>query len=288
MKTTLTALLDAHAGLISLRQNPDATRLVRRAVTRGDLVRLLPGTYSRPEPGFDVRARAVRLADADAVLDRLSALALHRWIDVPDGPIFASSVRLHSQNGYVFQRRLVPRHLARFQDGVRFTSRALTAVDLIPELGPGIVDEALRRRVDLNDLRIALDELPHRRGHAQRRQVLTESRDRPWSAAERAAHKALRVARVPHWTANFCVSVSDWQLYYLDIAFRRVRLGIEIDGREHHSTWDAVAADHRRDRQLAAAGWHMVRFPAAEVLRSPGKFVREVTEIVARRRSDFG
>ena len=47
------------------------------------------------------------------------------------------------------------------------------------------------------------------------------------------------------------------------------RVVVEIDGFAHHSDRVAFQEDRRRDRELVAQGYVVLRFTAAEVLRDP-------------------
>lgn len=259
-----------------------------RAVRSGELVRVLKGVYARPSDATElrVRTRAVSLADPGAVVCGHAAAVLHGWLpDEDDRAIEVASAALHSTRWLVVARRSIPRELTRRVDGVRCTSRALTAVDLIPDRGSGIVDEALRHRVGLDELWAALAATPNRRGNAQRRLVLADSRDRPWSPAERTAHQALRAAGIGGWRANHPVITSpvDPPIAVIDIAFGRLLLALEIDGAKHHNCPDAFYRDRHRDEQLAALGWQVVRFPARRVLADAEDFAAVVAKIVQLR-----
>lgn len=52
--------------------------------------------------------------------------------------------------------------------------------------------------------------------------------------------------------------------YRLDLAYPRCRLGIEYDGREH-LTPERARRDLRREAELAAAGWTVLRLTARTV-----------------------
>lgn len=105
----------------------------------------------------------------------------------------------------------------------------------------------------------ALEAHSDRRDNKLRRAVLTESRDLPWSAAERRAHAALRSAGVTGWKANFPVRIGT-AVFHLDIAFPKAWLGIEIDGYEFHAGRDAFELDRQRQNTLVCAGWTVLRF----------------------------
>ena len=65
--------------------------------------------------------------------------------------------------------------------------------------------------------------------------------------------------------------------YYADFACLSARLLIEIDGIAH-DMGDRPERDERRDTELAAAGWHVIRIPATDVLKD----VHAAAEIIVK------
>ena len=57
--------------------------------------------------------------------------------------------------------------------------------------------------------------------------------------------------------------------FELDFALIDHRVDLEVDGWAHHSSRRAFEADHERDAELAAAGWHVLRFTWHEVTERP-------------------
>lgn len=53
--------------------------------------------------------------------------------------------------------------------------------------------------------------------------------------------------------------------YRLDFAIPKQMIGIELDGYRTHSSTTAIAADRRRQRDLEALGWYIIRFGGQEV-----------------------
>lgn len=98
-----------------------------------------------------------------------------------------------------------------------------------------------------------------RLGNPLRRRLLLDSRDEPWSAAERLAHRLLREAKITGWNGNLAVRCRG-HLYYLDIAFEGSRLVIEIDGRLHEDDPAIFENDRLRQNDLAVSGWQVLRF----------------------------
>ena len=262
---------------------------VDRALRKGDLVAVLPGVYAERGDAtrLEIRARAVMVADPEAVVTGTAAAILGGWTDlgVP-AVITVASRRLRSKNpGFRFERRTVPPGLTKLADGIRVTTFPLTALDLAVEQGDDRIDDALRRGVEPAKLRQALELSGRRAGFGPLRPVMASIRDRPWSKLERLAHELLRAAGIGGWRANRAIYASyDDRLGYGDLVFYGLLLVIELDSRRHHGDEVVRARDAARDLRFAQAGWEVVRVPSWLVLKEPETFVRVVTKIVDTRR----
>jgi very-short-patch-repair endonuclease len=129
-------------------------------------------------------------------------------------------------------------------------------------------------------MRWALDLTRGLWGTRERRQFLLDSRDEPWSAAERLFHRLLRQAGITGWTANCAVTIGG-STYYLDVAFRTIRLAVEIDGRLHHSSGTAFETDRRRQNLLILEGWRVLRFTWAMLTDDPEGVIAAVRSALA-------
>lgn len=69
--------------------------------------------------------------------------------------------------------------------------------------------------------------------------------------------------------------------YLLDMAYPRIRLAVEYDGRDHLKPERALR-DLRREAYLGRAGWDVLRFRAADVLRRPSWVAAKVREALIR------
>lgn len=125
---------------------------------------------------------------------------------------------------------------------------------------------------------------PNRFGNRDRRRLLLDSRDEPWSAAERLCHRLLRDAEVQAWTSNWLVHVRG-STYYLDVAFPRLKLVLEIDGRLHEDDPDIFESDRWRQNALVLEGWTVLRFTWRMLQEQPEKVLAAVPEAVAARSS---
>jgi very-short-patch-repair endonuclease len=146
----------------------------------------------------------------------------------------------------------------------------LTAVDLAAsELGGDVIDRVLRlRTATLEQMWSAWRAHPHRAGNAARVQLLNDSRDLPWSKAERLQHRLLRAAHIIGWKANQWVSCGTVG-YWVDVLFRRHRLILEIDGWETHGTRLAFEEDRRRRNYLVLAGYAVLNFTYRQLVEEP-------------------
>lgn len=221
----LSTLARAH-GVLRRRDHEALADATDAALTRGELVALFRGVYCAPSPDHATRLRALLLADPDAVATGPSAEHLHGWTSVAPESVTAAS-RLRPRPGFALERRVIPRRLTTRSGGVRFTTRALTAIDLATLRGVEEVDAALRRRIPLPRLWDAYQGTPNRRGRALVAQWLADSRSNPWSPLERVAHRALHDAGIRGWVANAAVALDgDIATAFPDIAFRSLRLAI--------------------------------------------------------------
>ena len=274
------ALLAAN-GVIALREHPDLIGSIRWLVRRGDLQAVLPGVYASREAAdtFDTRVRAVMAWDSNAILTAETAARVSFWPSIRV-PVVRCALKHHREprRGFQFSRRQVPAELVVSRTGLRYTSPALTALDLCVALGGDAIDEALRTRATtLEHLHGALELTKARVGNAERRRLLLDSKDEPWSASERKFHRLLRAAGITAWKANrpFIIGGS---LFFIDVAFRRVKLAIEIDGRLYHSKSEAFENDRWRQNVLVLDGWCVLRFTSAMIEERPADVIAMVRE----------
>ncbi len=273
MKSSLKDALLAGHGVISSSADRHLKSAVSRRVQSGSLVRMLPGVVARRELATDwvIRLRAVSLWRPEGVFWGQTAVALHTGL-VPSEPVVQVALTVKSGSPVpwcVAQRREIPSAWRSDVGGVSVTVPALTAVDLADRDGGATIDDFLRRRwVRYADLVEALGTLPHRRGQQLRRQVVFASRDEPWSPPERELHSLLRSAGIGGWRTNVATRAAG-RLFYLDIAFTRHGVGLEVDGYSIHSARDVIERDRFRHNELSLAGWHLLRFTPRQIAHDP-------------------
>jgi hypothetical protein len=92
--------------------------------------------------------------------------------------------------------------------------------------------------------------------------------------------------RLPSSEAQLRIRAGN-RVYYLDRAFRRHMVAVELDGAEHHTSPRDRERDLCRDAALAALGWLTVRFTPTR-LRSDTEGARqELLRILAVREQQF-
>ncbi|HHU37974.1 MAG TPA: hypothetical protein GXZ45_01600 [Propionibacterium sp.] len=262
----------------------------RAAAARGEIQQVLPRIYAPPGPlTLQLKAAAVAHAHADAVIVGEAAAGLSWWPQL-DPPVLTAARRHKGRPvaGFRWERRTIPDDLVVDRSGVRLASAALTVLDLIPVRGGNAIDEALRRRAcTLRDLWHALELTPHRPGNGLRHTLLHDSRDQPWSEAERHLHRHYRACDLPFdYRTNHWVTLSDGRRTPLDFALPELRLAFEADGYAWHSDRSAFEYDRDRDFDLAAQNWQVVRISASFLDHRSPEVRRRISAIV-RHRAEF-
>ncbi len=285
-RTEIGAIIAAE-GVFVAGRHPALRRTAERLARVGELRRLYPGIYCRWQDAAtpEVRVLAAARWAPNGVLTGRAAARLTFWASVglPFVTLSSPTERGSPPGVRVTRERLDPELITEV-GGCRVTVPALTALDLALDLGGEGIDRVLRlRQASLDDMAATLRITAGRSGNTARRNWLLDSRNEPWSEAEREGHRLLRVAGVTGWEGNVPVICHD-ELYYLDIAFRHRRLGIEIDGREVHRAENVRQFHHDRRKWtiLALSGWTLLHFGADHVFGDPEFFVSSVQRAVAR------
>jgi hypothetical protein len=144
---------------------------------------VLPGVYAPrlDVDTFDTRISALMAWEPNAILVGAAAARVSFWPTIRV-PTVTCAVKHHRQpqRGFHFSRRQVPAELVVSRAGLRYTSPALTALDLCESHGGDAIDEALRARATtLRNLHHALQLTSARVGNAEQRQLLLDAKDEP-------------------------------------------------------------------------------------------------------------
>jgi len=269
--------LEQGAGVLVRRHHHQLVPAMDHALRVGRLQSLLPGVYvGAGEPDLALRARALMAWSPDAVVTGRAAARLTFWPSLRVDNLDAAARRVRiATPGYRLEQRVIDPDLVLEHQGLRLTAPALTALDLCTTVGGEAIDTALRTRsTTLAALRQVLEQTGRRRGNSLRRTLVLDSRDEPWSEAERRAHRLLRAAGLVGWVTNHRVVVAGAH-YFLDIAFPAAMLALEIDGRVHDRP-DAFEYDRARQNDIVLQGWRVLRFTWAMLVERPEAVVLAV------------
>lgn len=265
--------------VVSTSRHPHLRGSLNAALGRGQVVRVLPGTYvaSGAAGVTEVLARAATGYEPDAVVVGRAALSLLTGETSTAPPLVVACPQRHAGSPSIrFTSTTVPPEWVVERDGLHIQHPAAAAVELAATDGGQAIDLVLRLRLArLAHLRRALRARPGRAGNGARAHVILESRDEPWSTAERLLHRLLREAGLEGWHTNYPIRLREG-IAYADVAFPAARWIVEADGFGTHGTREALMADLRRQNELILAGWRVLRFTWSDLIDRPGCVISQV------------
>jgi very-short-patch-repair endonuclease len=261
------------------------------AVRDGSWARVFRGTYVRDGDPADGRVRAAAaqlvLPEHAWVADRFLLWLL--GIDVlPPGPVVLEAVvpRLAvvpRRTGMRLRECQVPPADRELRGDLRILRPVRAVADLLRLLPDAerlvVADAVLRNGATIETLRTELAHHRGLRGVRLAQAVLARADGRAESPPEsRLRHVLLEagLAVVPQHDVH--AGDGRW-IARVDLAIPELKIAIEYDGREVHERSDVFVRDRRRQNELVAAGWTVLRFSAAD-LRSPERVVEAVSRVV--------
>jgi very-short-patch-repair endonuclease len=270
------ALADRKHGVVS---RADLTALglsdnaIDARVKSGRLWRVHRGVYAVGRPTLTTNGRflaAVVSCGSNAALSHRSAAIL--WTLLPErGPRIDVTVPRGGQRrrrgALIIHRAALPAGDVTTKHGIALTTPARTLVDLADVLPrrplERAFDEAAYLRLDLTGM------APRngRRGSGLLASVLARhdaGSTRTRSRLEERMLTLCRRFRLPRPEVNAAV-----EGYTVDFAWRVQRLVVETDGWRAHGTRAAFERDRRRDADLLAAGWRVLRVSYVRLEREP-------------------
>lgn len=281
----LDGLLRVHDGVLLASDLDDSDkRRVLRWTKQRRLIRLMRGVYV-PRATPELVAQAVARAYPDAIFVGATAAWLNGQSNkAPDRIEAAHRGRSHHFAHFRLIRRAVPAEHWMETDGFRRTTPAMTAVDVSPAQGPGLIDAFMRATRDtaagLREITSALTATPYRAGNKVRRTVVDRTTTIPWSELERMLHDLFDNAGIRGWTANEPL-VLEGERFHPDARFDAERLVVEADGFTFHSDRHTFIHDRRRQNRLVLAGWRILRFTWDDLTTRPQEVAAEVKAALA-------
>lgn len=281
----------------ALKVGPFTTEEANYAgVTRGQLRgssyrRLGPDVYCwvglKQSPLLVLNAVAKRLPPGAAFSGR-TAVWLHGLDPVLSNPIeitIPDLVGSRRRAGASVSRASLGSDEIVLRRGVPTTTPLRTVVDVSGrnQLTEGVVAADLflhARLVTAADLRAYVTDHPKLRGIARLRRVVDLSEPMAESPMETRLRMLLVLAGLPRPEVQVPIC-DDHGLVIArpDLLYRSQRLAIEYDGGNHR---DRLVDDNRRQNGLVGAGFHLLRFTAADVYGSPDAVATQVRQDLAR------
>lgn len=266
---------------------------VDRLVRSGRLIVLHRGLYQiGPLPAARAREAAAVLAGGPSSrISHRSAAAIHTLVDSRGVPTPTDvtvprnrrprlrhiDVRIHRC------RDLRPDEVTTFE-GIPVTTPARTLLDLgecltVRELEQSLATALRRGLVTMDQMRDMVGRHPKHRGGAPLR-LLIESEAEPAFTRSEAEERLLQLTRdagLPRPELNARIMEHE-----VDFLWRRQRAVAEVDGYAYHSSRGSFAADRRRDAELTAAGYRIVRFTWSDVTERGLATVARLAQILTR------
>lgn len=284
--------MSAHRGLATREQMRGmglSDRTIARRVDQGMLVPVEGPVFALPGLPLDLAARthAAVMALPSAIPTGPSAAVLlgsGPW----DGLDLGQRPWLLHRRSRAVNARYVSRPSCRTvrAAGVLVASPRDAVVDLARgwpyEDALQVTQRALQLRVlTFADLIAAHASMPRYSGSAQLARVIATLADGTRSEAERLLVRLLREAGIGGWSANHRVRALG-RSYDIDVAFAKVRLAVEVDGRAFHSDSRSFQRDRRRQNDLVSAGWTVLRFTWADLTEHPESVIARILDALHR------
>jgi very-short-patch-repair endonuclease len=169
--------------------------------------------------------------------------------------------------------------------GLRLTSPPRTILDLAflideEELENVVAEAAYRRLASETELKAQLKSNEGKRGVAKLRRVLDlpGGPQRTRSGGERALLRLVRKARMTGYETNAQIHG-----YEVDLLWRNVGIGVELDGWDGHSGRLAFERDRLKAAELSAQGLTVIPITGRQLREDPDGVIERLRRAIARR-----
>jgi very-short-patch-repair endonuclease len=299
----MASLASRQEGLITRRQL-EASGLspeqIKVRIREGRLLPVFHGVFvlGHDALGMRARMRAAALACPGSVISHRSAAALLGFgkaapvvVDLIPGEQRGRKIDGIKAHRVPFPARSEWGHV----HGIPVTSAARTIVDLAgaygeTQLGEAVERAATERLLDLVQIDAVLATGPKRRGAPCLRRVLA-----PWRpVAESSSYPTFRslfeakllplvaAAGLPLPRFNAPVRTAE-RTVEVDLFWEHARFVVEADSRKHHGIEVAFERDHRRARELIAAGYGFLGVTWREAEQEPAAVFTVIKQELTRR-----
>jgi very-short-patch-repair endonuclease len=173
-------------------------------------------------------------------------------------------------------------HDAARKHGIPVTSPARTLLDLATTVSHKHLDRAVNearvhRLVSDHSLNEQFIRYPRHRGTRALKHAMRIEPALTRSEAEKLALDLIRAARLPTPETN--VMLHGWEV---DLLWREQRLAVESDSYAFHSSRRSFERDRRKDRELSAEGYVVLRLTWRELIDEPAAIVATLAAALTR------
>lgn len=263
-------------------------RTIARQLERGRWQRLHRGIYliGPAPPTLRAKTRAAALSCGEgSIVSHRSAAAIYGLmppagdvhITVPGrNPGNRDGVRTHRVTTLSFIDAVI-------RDGLRLTSPARTICDVAGTEPPGVTERALteaqvQRLVTTQAIEAVIERTPTLKGSSVIRALLRAGVESGYtrSEAERRMRRLAAAAGLDQPQLNVPVLG-----YVVDFLWPAQRLVVEVDGYQFHGHRQKFESDRRRDQQLVAAGYRVIRVTWLQLRDEPIAVIASVAQALA-------
>jgi very-short-patch-repair endonuclease len=253
---------------------------IARRMAVGWLTRCRRGVYLvGPLPAqFSAEMAAVLACGETALLSHHSAAAVWGFRPPHKGEVHVTVQGSHRHNRDGIRLHRTHSLKAAVHHDLPLTNPARTLLDLAPLIPQHELDRATEQAQILGlTTRDEIEaQLNGRRGSAALRRALHDEPSLTRSEAERRLLHLIYKAGLPRPETNRHV-----EGYEVDLLWRDRRLIVEVDGFAFHSTRAAFERDRRRDAELQAHGYRVVRFTWRQIVHEPEAVVARIAALLA-------
>jgi very-short-patch-repair endonuclease len=231
---------------------------------------------------------AVLAAGDGAVLSHRSAAALRGIRNTERAAVEVTASRKCRRPRIEAHRAVLPPDEVTRERGIPVTNPARTLLDLAAVISP----EQLERTINEAEVRRLASPLPlgalvarhpTRRGTAAIRRILEHSR--PGGTITRSELENCFLALVDAENLPRPRMNEPLGPFEPDAIWREERLVVELDSYPIHTTRRAFESDRRRDRQLQAAGYRVIRITWRQLQDEPRTIANELSALLATSRT---
>jgi very-short-patch-repair endonuclease len=280
------------------------SHVIDHAIRRGELERILPGTYMLTRAPISrsdgLLTTALRFVGGHGALSHITALRL--WglpapdsdqvhVTVPDRiqPRTVGVIVVHRRRGFSVGH---PHTVVRSGLEVVRLERAVVeswgTVDRTDERRAPVIASVGDRRSTVDRLFAEASSIPNLPGRSKLLGLLDLLRDGCRSELEVWGHlHVFDHPDLPYPRRQLQLKVGA-RTIYLDVAYEAERVNVELDGAKYHFGPVHRERDMRRDAALARLGWLTVRFSHNRLVADADQIRRELLAILVQRRRQLG